>query len=127
MCEVHILISSKIIHIVNFLSFLWGMDGGQCVMPISRFSDKRYEAQAFCWYCHLVHLPRQLYSRSYSCLAQGEKPNSSQVVLIGRDLCDQERTPMQNHPHTNNTDRQFSKDLLLTVSMVTQIHSGNQI
>jgi hypothetical protein len=64
----------------------------------------------------LTHLARRLAatpcSRSFSCLAQGEKPDSSQVVLTGRDLGEQECTQVQNHPHTHNTDRQFAKDSL---------------
>jgi hypothetical protein len=65
-------------------------------------------------------------SRSCSCPVQGQKPDSSQVVSTGRDLGDQTRTQMQNHPHTNNTYRQFSKDLLLTALTVTQIDSDDQ-
>jgi hypothetical protein len=38
-------------------------------------------------------------------LAQGERHDSFRAVLIGRNLGQQERAQMQNHSHTNNTDR----------------------
>jgi hypothetical protein len=59
-------------------------------------------------------------------VAQGEKPDSSQVMLTGRDLDDQERFQVQNHPHTNDTDTLVSNDLLLTAVIAIQIHSGNE-
>jgi hypothetical protein len=65
-------------------------------------------------------------SRPCSFRAQGEKPDSSQVVLTGRDLGDREHTQVQIHPHANNTNRQFSKDLLLTALILLQMHSSNE-
>lgn len=65
-------------------------------------------------------------SRPCSRLSQGEKTVSSGAVLTGRDLRDQEGTQVHNHQHTNNADRQFSKDLLLTALLVIRMHSGNQ-
>jgi hypothetical protein len=59
------------------------------------------------------------------CLAQGEKPDSYQVVLTGRDLGDQERTSAEISTHIQH--RLFSKDLLLTALIVLQMHSSNQL
>lgn len=38
-------------------------------------------------------------------VAEGEKRYFWRAVLTGRDLGDQERTQVQKHSHTNNTDR----------------------
>jgi hypothetical protein len=57
---------------------------------------------------------------SWSCsyLVQGEKPDSSQVMLTGCNLHDQEYSQVHTHTHTNNTDQEFSKDFLLNALIV---------
>jgi hypothetical protein len=63
------------------------------------------------------------YRRCCDGLAQGEKHDSSRVVLTGHDLGDQ----VQNHSHTNNADQYFTEILLVTAMIMIQIHRSNKM